>query len=309
MSTKIEWVQSLDGKPGETWNPIVGCSHVSPGCNNCYAEKMAWRLKCMGCAQYKSVVTNKGWTGKTFLAEKQLGKPQLRKRPTTFFVCSMSDLFHEDVPPHWVNNVFGVMRDLPKNTFILLSKRAKRMQHYLNNWVNIYGGALPNVWANVTTENQRMADKRIPLLLRTPAAIRGVSVEPMLEPVDLDRYFYGWCPHCGSDFGCTYENKCLGCSKRIAQSYLTAYDESAPTDDPDELWIPPINWVIIGAESGPKRRPCSLEWVRDLVGQCKRANVPVFVKQLDIEGKLSKNMSEWPPDLRIRQMPRRERKV
>lgn len=309
MSTKIEWVQNPDGLPGETWNPIVGCSHVSPGCDNCYAERLARGGRLRRLPQYRHITNKHGWNGLVFFAKKQLDKPhRFRNHPTAFFVCSMSDLFHEKVPPGWVDKVFYVMEEHPQHTFILLTKRAKGMQKYVRYWVKRHKTILPNVWVNVTAENQRMADKRIPLLLRTPAAIRGVSVEPMLEPVDLDRYFYGWCPHCGSDFGCTYENKCLGCSKRIAQGYLTAYDESAPTDDPDELWIPPIKWVIIGAESGPKRRPCKLEWVRDLVGQCKRANVPVFVKQLDIDGKLSKDMSKWPEGLRIRQMPRREQK-
>lgn len=211
--TKIEWTD-------KTWNPIVGCSKVSAGCANCYAERMANRLACMGQMSYNKVVLQgrPEWTGKTAFVESALEQPLHWKKPQLVFVCSMGDLFHESVPFEWIDKVFAVMALCRQHTFQVLTKRPERMKEYICemsengkwdacsvdpetlDWSMTQSGThefanyirrpfpLPNVWIGVTAENQEQADKRIPILLQIPAAKRFVSVEPMLSAVDLT----GW---------------------------------------------------------------------------------------------------------------------
>lgn len=127
--TKIEWTN-------KTWNPIVGCTRVSQGCTNCYAEKMAWRLKSMGVKHYADTIEKIGqeprWTGELALApHNTLEKPLRTKKPTKFFVNSMGDLFHENVPFEWVDKVFAIMALAPQHTFQILTKRPERMREYI----------------------------------------------------------------------------------------------------------------------------------------------------------------------------------
>jgi protein gp37 len=133
---------------------------------------------------------------------------------------------------------------------------------------------LPNLHLGATCENQEMADKRIPILLQIPAAVRFVSVEPMLSSMKLESFLLPQFEH-------------------ITGLYLG----KAPTH------IKP-DWVIIGCESGPKRRECKIEWIEDLANQCKTAGVAVFIKQIPINGRVSKKMSEWPEDLQVREWPK-----
>ena len=125
--SKIEWTE-------QTWNPIVGCSKVSAGCKNCYAERMAWRLACMQTSlqrhAYVGTATKRGWTGETHFVESALSIPLKRKKATMYFVCSMSDLFHESVPFEWIDKVFAVMALCPQHTFQVLTKRPARMAEY-----------------------------------------------------------------------------------------------------------------------------------------------------------------------------------
>lgn len=269
--TKISWTDA-------SWNVIVGCSKCSPGCLNCYAEKMAVRLAFMGNEAYAKVVnrgTVNSWNGKTCFNAIALNKPLHWKKPRKIFVCSMGDLFHESVPFEWIDKVFAVMALCPQHTFQVLTKRADRMKEYFNRHVKMrtedfaseMSGKqirltdrwpLPNVWLGVTAENQEMADKRIPILLQTPAAKRFVSVEPMLGPVDL-----------------TYR-----------------YDGSGSTITRLDL----LDWVIVGAESGAGRRKCVNEWIIKIENQCADAGVPIFVKQIQDTktGKLIKDPAGWP---------------
>ena len=255
MSTKISWTD-------ETWNPIVGCSKVSAGCANCYAETMARRLKGMGLPQYQDAVDEHGWTGIIGIAPREVWEKPLKwRKPRRVFVGSMTDLFHENMPDWFIERVFTEMAVAGRHTFQVLTKRAERMRR---NRLGLFARTLPNVWLGVTAENQQTADERIPYLLRTPAAaVRFVSVEPMLGPLKIHRYALG--------------------------GLIT-------TD--------PLSQVIIGCESGPKRRPCNIEWVRGLVQQCQSTGVPVFVKQLDIDGRVSHDPTEWPADLRVREYPK-----
>lgn len=185
--SKISWTN-------ETWNPIVGCSIVSPGCHSCYAMKMAWRLehgfKTPHYAGTTKKVNGKAvWTGTINLApEHIMEKPLWRKKPTMYFVNSMSDLFHEDVPGEWIDDVFETMGLSPQHTFQVLTKRPERMRAYFSGWTN---PPLPNVWLGTSVEDQRRED-RVQHLRDTPAAVRFISYEPALEQVDFDLTGIDW---------------------------------------------------------------------------------------------------------------------
>jgi protein gp37 len=303
VSTKIEWVTNDDGTRGETWNIAVGCTKVSPGCANCFAERMARRLKGAGLPQYQNVVGKLGWTGTVSLVEDALDKPLSWRKPKLVFPCSMGDLFHEEIDvldPAFRAEAFAVMALAQQHTFQVLTKRAHMLRHTLTDgfakrvqwnadvianrrgmqFVNVEW-PLPNAWIGVTVEDQRRANERIPYLVQTPAAVRFLSIEPMLEPVDL--------------VGALFQP---GVWDSIYPGHggLAAITPSAIADGG-------IGWVIIGCETGPGRRPCRVEWVRDLVQQCQAAGVPVFVKALDLDGRVSKDPTDWPADLRVRQYP------
>ena len=161
--TKIEWTHM-------TWNPVTGCSKISPGCKNCYAERFALRLQRMGHAKY-----SKGF--KVTLHEEELRRPYSWKKPAMVFVNSMSDLFHEEVPLEFVQKVFRVMNSLPYLQFQVLTKRSRRLVE-----LSPYLEWTPNVWIGVSVENQNYVC-RIEDLLRVPARIRFISFEPLIGPV------------------------------------------------------------------------------------------------------------------------------
>jgi protein gp37 len=174
--SKIEWTEA-------SWNMISGCTKISSGCKNCYAERMATRFG----RDFSKVVCD----------ESKLDQPTHWKRPRKIFVCSTADLFHADVPFSFISKVFDIMEANPRHTFQILTKRADRMAEWfeLRSAIHDYNNGpevmLPNVWVGVTTENQEMADLRIPFLFRCPAEIRFVSVEPMIGSVDLNRFMSG----------------------------------------------------------------------------------------------------------------------
>ena len=269
--TKIAWTDA-------SWNPVIGCSKVSAGCQNCYAEKMAYRLKMMGQSKYFSVVdTFRGehlWTNKIYCDESALDKPLHWRKPRRIFVCSMGDLFHPAVNAEFLIRVLNTIGGCQQHTFQILTKRPEQMLKVMNLYYQTADMVpkkfrtmtpYPNLWLGVSVENQKTADERIPILLQIPAAVRFVSVEPMLEAINL-----------------------LDLNGIMAMGGIYgAY----------------LDWVIIGCESGPKRRECKIEWVRDLVSQCDAANIPVFVKQLSINGKVEHDIKKFPKDLRIRQWP------
>jgi protein gp37 len=305
MTTKIEWTD-------ETWNPIVGCSKISTGCENCYAEQAAASARLQQFEQYQEVidfeidleigkdygrVVGSRWNGKTTFVESALEKPLHWKKPRRIFVCSMGDLFHESVPFEWIDKVMAIIALCPQHTFQILTKRAGRMAEYFERSIDgipwhpprIAYEPRPNLWLGVTAENQKCANERIPLLLQTPAAVRFVSLEPLLGEIDLARVKAGsMCPDPTHKV-----DVLLGGYWSTNMGFVNHSDMPAT-----------IDWVIIGCESGPKRRECKIEWVRDIVEQCQTAEVPVFVKQLSINGKVSKNMDEWPEDLRVRDFPK-----
>jgi protein gp37 len=161
-NTKIEWT-------AETWNPAVGCSKISAGCQNCYAEVMAKRLQAIGVVGYEN-----GFA--LTLMPQRLSKPIKKKKPTTYFVNSMSDLFHKDIPELFLNRVFEVMEKTPRHTYQILTKRAERMEQYLKN-----KKIPPNIWLGITAENKKDGMPRIEILKKIKASIKFISVEPMLE--------------------------------------------------------------------------------------------------------------------------------
>jgi protein gp37 len=262
----------------------------------------------------------------------RLDQPLRWKKPRRIFVGSMTDIFHEDIGPDWLIEVFNRMLDASRHTFMILTKRPERMKRVVEMMADddFLGTVLPNLWLGVTAENQEMADLRIPILLQTPAVKRFVSVEPMLGPVDLTPWI-GPTLGCGS-CGRTYSvaeaipdpkghsmgaDKCVICGEedymltlwgdRQVERFENGERYAEGTREVDEDG-PQLHWCIAGGESGPGARPMHEEWPRDLVRQCRAAGVPVFVKQihrLTPSGKIrvSKDVNEWPEDLRVREFP------
>ena len=314
MATKIEWVKGNDGSQGETWNPIIGCSIATAGCKNCYAMRMAWRLannpKTPHYAGTVELVKGKAvWTGKMAMApDRVLTEPLRRRKPTTYFVNSMGDLFHENVPDEWIDCVFAVMVLAPQHTFQVLTKRSARMREYLNarngmgnadicraineipaNMGNRHGALLmplPNVWLGVSAERQQEADERIPDLLATPAAVRFVSIEPMLGPVN---------------FGAFVVEETDTVYRMLSIWYgPDGFDETG--SQPERRYRIKENhgldWIICGGESGPSARAPDdfKDSARSLRDQCQAAGVAFFFKQMPKKGPI-------PDDLMIREFP------
>lgn len=246
MGTKIEWVKNSDGTPGKTWNPVTGCTKISEGCQNCYAERMSKRLagRCGYPADNPFKVT---------LHSDRLNQPLQWKKPRRIFVCSMGDLFHPDVPYSFIDEIFNVMFEAggDKHIYLILTKRPERMRKYIQTYEDWDYSETPHIWLGVTAENQQRADERIPILLQTPAAVRFVSVEPMLGPVDL-------------------EAACWGEGKKRPPIDIQARQIANPIA---------LDWIICGGETGPKARPMHPDWARSLRDQCKNAGVPFFFKQ------------------------------
>lgn len=197
-TTKIQWTD-------RTWNPVRGCSLVSAGCANCYAMKQAHRFSGMG-RPYENLteVGPKGprWNGNIMLVPEELKAPLVWKKPCRVFVNSMSDLFHEDVPDSFIDQVMRAMANTKRHTYQVLTKRPARMLAYLSGWWKrcyqdfetgeyIPVNPCPHIWFGVSVENQETADERIPLLLQTPAAVRFVSAEPLLSPINLSQWLKG----------------------------------------------------------------------------------------------------------------------
>lgn len=264
----IEWTDA-------TWNPLVGCTKVSPGCDHCYAETFVNRFAGhnAGFPNRFDVVTMRG--------EKMLTQPLRWRKPRKVFVNSLSDLFHTDVPDAFIAQVFAVMALAPQHTFQLLTKRHARMRSLLSSidFANTFHRAvcdaadwdvrqpaaavdcalaligdtslspLPNAHLGVSVEDQHWADIRIPALLDTPAAVRWISAEPLLGPVTF----------------------------RWAKWQMLGREPGAVTDHLDGLRG--LDWVVVGGESGPGARPMHPQWARDLRDQCAGADVPFLFKQ------------------------------
>lgn len=289
-TTTIEWTRNDDGTPGRTWNPVTGCTKISAGCDNCYAETIAERFR--GTAAFPH-----GFDVR--VRSDKVNAPLKWRKPTRVFVNSMSDLFHADVDQAWIADIFAVMAAAQRHTFQLLTKRHARMRSLLNDpqfIANVRKGAhgkglpadawqwpLPNLWLGVSVENQQWADIRIPALLDTPAAVRFLSCEPLLGLVNI----WNWIDPGTTDTDC---DKCG--DERFADEIGVGHErfiyDDAGENVIDEQWcdgpskgtVPRrIHWVIVGGESGRKARPMAPQWATSLRDQCEAANVPFFFKQ------------------------------
>jgi len=272
MATKIEWTE-------ETWNPIAGCTKCSPGCDNCYAERMANRLNWMGISGYEIATDlNTGkWTGHVTCIESKLDIPLHWRKPRRIFVNSMSDTFHPKVPFEFILKLLAVIHLCPQHTFQILTKRVDKMGaifaniqaediiHWARKIARGKGGKLMNdaavvswplhnLWAGVTVCTPEEKPK-IDILRQIPAAVRFISFEPLL-----------------ADMG--------------------------------DIDLEGISWCIVGGESGPNARPMHPDWVRGIRDQCIAAGVPYFMKQMGGHPKKRANLEELPEDLRIREYPK-----
>ena len=265
------------------WSLVEGCTPVSDGCLNCWSARQTYMRQFHNHekmrSRYQGLVNDQGcFNGHVRLMESDLEKPLHVKQPTTWAIWN--DLFHKYVPDTFILKVWQAMGEFygldgeigpvsqrPGHTYLVLTKRPERMREFLSARYPA-GFERSTVYIGVTVESANYL-WRIEELCSTPAARRFVSIEPMLGPVDL----------AGDDGGHHF----------------------FPFENEQGTITPGIDWVIVGAESGPKRRPTKLKWIKDLVVQCQAVGVPVFVKQLHIDGRLSKNMAEWPEDLRLRQ--------
>lgn len=309
--TKIEWTDA-------TWNIVNGCSVTSPGCTNCYAMRLAGtRLRHHASRAGLTQDSKAGpvWTGETRFNEPVLLDPIRWKRPRRIFVCAHGDLFHDSVPDEWIDRVFAVMALAPQHQFQVLTKRAERMRAYLSQfeqrgwyvhsttraqvWADprdkdrfllLKEGQtwpLPNVWLGVSVEDQKRADERIRHLLATPAAMRWLSCEPLLGPVDLR-----WIAEPDEEkdgvidalLGCNWVDGSLmgrgeefrparpGHQDRVMRRWVCS-------PEADILANRKLNWVVAGGESGPGARPMHPDWARSLRDQCAAAGVPFLFKQ------------------------------
>lgn len=257
-SSKIEWTDA-------TWNPITGCTVVSAGCSGCYAMKLAGgRMKNHWSREGLTKPGPKGpvWNGKLRFNGEWLDQPLRWRRPRMIFVCAHGDLFHENAPTEWINRVFLVMADAPQHTFQVLTKRPERMHEILTRCWN--KPPLPNVWLGVSAENQETVESRIPYLLETPAAVRFLSAEPLLGPINL-------CPLHTVDYKYGEELASIYALRGTA-----AYQVPSSHYWQDH---PKLDQVIVGGESGPNARPMHPNWARSLRDQCTAAGVPFFFKQ------------------------------
>jgi protein gp37 len=250
---RIAWADAI-------WDPVRGCSRKSAACVNCYAEtETALSAQAGGWGEGFAGVTPDGlkWTGKVELYEDRLTMPLGVDKPSRIFVNAFADVFHEEMTDAMVDRVFAVMAAAPRHTYVILTKRQKKMQTYMadpatpgrvaaavaalaGQGIGQVGTAESwppaNVWLGVTTENQKEAERRVPALLQTPAAVRFVAAEPLLSAVEFKPE---WLPRAGA----------AG---------------------------PVIDWVMAGGESGPNARPIQLDWVRALRDQCARTGTPFY---------------------------------
>ncbi|OJY25782.1 MAG: hypothetical protein BGP11_11210 [Rhodobacterales bacterium 65-51] len=297
----IEWTDA-------TWNPITGCTIVDAGCTNCYAMALAGsRLRNHPSRAGLTRVTGgrSKWTGEVRLNEQWMDQPLRWSRPRRIFVCAHGDLFHEAVPDEWIDRVFAVMALAPQHTFQVLTKRPERARAYLMGFncdgarcLNIAHAAgcmmdngdnafdavctapwpLPNVWLGTSASDQASADLRIPHLLAAPAAVRFLSAEPLLGPLNLlvtDSR--------GQDISALRGIACDPTASEVADQYYRTNR---------------LDWVIVGGESGPGARPMHPDWARSLRDQCVAAGVPFFFKQWGEWGGGSVNMTTGAPVFR-----------
>lgn len=236
-STGIEWADS-------TFNPWIGCTKVGPGCDHCYAEaRMDNRLHVVkwGPGQPRKRTSAANWR-QPIAWDEQAAREGRRRR---VFCASLADVFDNEVPAEWRADLFDLILRTPHLDWLLLTKRVGNVVSMLPATVNRFADVFPNVWIGATVVNQAETDRDIPKLLRVPARVRFLSIEPLLGPIEFSNV-----------------TKRADCVAQLGKSALSGVD-----------------WVIVGGESGSKARPMHPDWVRSLRDQCAAAGVPFFFKQ------------------------------
>lgn len=246
-NTRIEWAD-------HTFNPWIGCTRIGPGCDHCYAERLATqRLQVPWGAGEPRKLTSAGYWRQPLRWNKRAEQHGVRAR---VFCASLGDVFDNEANPEWRDHLWSVIRRTPCLDWILVTKRIGNAAAMLpDDWDDGW----PHVWLLATICNQLEADRDIPKLLRTPACIRGVSMEPLLGPVDMIRLEIR---------GLYWLNALTG------RAYL-----SRNGGMPARASFPPLDWVIVGGESGPQARPMRFQWAEELWARCHTFNVPFFFKQ------------------------------
>lgn len=244
------------------WETTGGCTKIAAGCFNCYAIPLIgnrFANNPLHKGRYTGLVKDGNWTGKIKLFEDRLDQPLRRGIPTTYFVNSRSDTFHEAVPFEFINKMWGVMMKATQHTYLIFTKRYRRAQAFMDQlpgrdcyekttWIK-------DIHLFFSASTQKEVDEAVPILLQIPAARRGLSLEPLLGNINLGLQDIGQGLHC----------------------------------------------IIVGSESGSKRRSCTTESIRHIVEQCKWFNLPVYVKQMEIDGKVVTDPKLFPPDLQVRE--------
>jgi protein gp37 len=315
--SSIEWTATFhpDGRvtPGYSVNPIIAfnietgkrgwfCTHASEGCRHCYAEAINRRFG-NGLAYTAQNLSKVRFELKTNELESVLRK----KEPAKIFTCDMTDIFHEAISDDILNRLFTILESQDRHIIQILTKRAERAAKYLGwRWGE---GRIPkrNIWIGVSCEDQKTANERIPQLLQTPAAVRFISAEPLLGPIDL-RHVKDPNP------AIELPGEALTFNALSRKGGIALHDGAG------------LDWVIVGGESGPSARACNLNHVRSIVEQCKAASVAVFVKQVGarpygnlltlaghdhptelniirLTSKKGGKPEEWPEDLQVREFP------
>jgi protein gp37 len=280
---------------------IDGCTPCSPGCDHCWSAAITHRFD----KQQSKIVTNydKGGFEKIqFYCTNIYGKfngeivthPDRLKRFNTRkskVFAIWNDLFHEDVSYEFIHETYLAMKRNKQNFYLILTKRAERMARVapliLESVAFAHGYGFDNIYHGLTVCNQQEADEKIPIFLQVPGK-KFLSIEPMLGPIDLNST-----PFPDQYFKISGRTGCIPDEKEICDySYWMKKDHG-------------INAVILGGETLGNRpgREMKTEWVENIVGQCTSAGVPLFIKQIHLNGKVSKNMNEWPEELRVRELP------
>lgn len=249
--TAIEWTDA-------TWNPTTGCTRVSAGCDHCYADRLSRRLLANTYRARLPVVNTEANRRDPFAVRtwpERLAIPGSWRRPRRVFVNSMSDLFHKDVPEEFVRRCFQVMLGVGRHVYQVLTKRPARAAKFVNRNADLFPTGLPpHIWIGTSVEDQSVA-YRVRHLLGVRAAVRFLSCEPLIGPLDLSDFLRGSDRGSGGAHG------------------------DPPVRQPGDRASSGLHWVIAGGESGPHARPMALEWARDVRDQCSASAVPFFFKQ------------------------------
>lgn len=275
-NTSIEWAD-------HTFNPWIGCTKVGPGCDHCYAEKLA--ASRLG-VPWGPHAERRRTAASSWKLPRRLNSRAARAGIRYRLFCgSLCDVFDNAAPPEWRADLFAEIRETPHLDWLIVTKRIGNAA----GMIEAAGGMPDNVWLGATIVNQAEADRDIPKLLATPARVRFLSMEPLLGPVNLEPWLAPDEACEGCDDGEGYGNRCgrddiprgEQCPWKRAVQIVTEHGPFSPDGEPSAVTseVITLDWIIVGGESGPAARPMHPDWARDLRDQCAAAGVPFFFKQ------------------------------